>query len=40
MGSVMINVNWSLTNEMLISYDVPCLEDDEGATMGVNSSGR
>jgi hypothetical protein len=40
MGSVMVNVNWGLTNEMLISYGVPCLEDDEGAVMGVNSSGR
>jgi hypothetical protein len=36
----MVNANHGLTNEMLISYDIPCLDDDEGATMGVNSSGR
>jgi hypothetical protein len=31
--SVRVNANWGLTNEMLRSYGVPCLDDDEKDAM-------
>jgi hypothetical protein len=36
-GSVRVNANWGLTNEMLRSYDVPWLDDNEEDAMGAGA---
>jgi hypothetical protein len=36
-GSARINTNRGLTNEMLRSYGVPCVDDDEEDAMGAGA---
>jgi hypothetical protein len=37
MGPARVNANRGLTNEMLRSYGVPCLDDDEEDAMAVGA---
>jgi hypothetical protein len=36
-GLASVNTNQGLTNEILRSYDVPCLDDDEEDAMGAGA---